>query len=316
MAKTQKKVIIIKEVIMVNINENFKGVITPLITPFKKDFSIDYEALDNLLDFLISHNIDGFFVNATTGEFTSLMHEEKKEFAKFVLSKAKGKALSLLNITSTVHEEIKDLILFAKENVFDGIVSTPPFFLVPDSKGLYDHFKEISEYGLPTFIYNIPAATGYSIPDSTVIKLVEDCPNIFGIKITYDSLEYVKSIIIHGKEKRNFLVFTGIETYFVSTLISGGNGGVVALSNFAPELFKNAIAAFINKDFDSLMNANEKIQRLSEIYKYSNSFASAIKISLNLLGFKLETITRKPLETRTTNLEKMKEILNEVLRKE
>lgn len=295
--------------------ENYRGVFTPLITPFKEDFSIDFDALNDLLDFLISQKVTGFFINATTGEFTSLTHAEKKLYGKFVKEKTKGKAINLINVSSTVMNEVIDLARFAKEEGFDGVVSPPPFFLIPDRNGIFNYFKRISEESnLLTFLYDIPSATGYSIPENIVIELIEKCPNIAGIKVTYDSLEYIRNLIVNGKSIRPFTVMTGIETYFIPTLISGGDGGIVALSNFAPGLFVNAFDAFKNKDFDRTVNLQSKIMELFEVYKLTNSFAAAIKISLKHLGFNLSTITRLPLIIDTSNEEKIKDIINKILK--
>lgn len=293
--------------------ENLQGVITPLITPFKKDFSIDYESLDFLLEFLLKEKVNGFFVNATTGEFTSLSHQEKKDYAKFVINKTKGKAVNLLNVSSTVFSEVQDLIRFAKENKFEGIVSPPPYFLIPDRNSLINYFKLISEEsGLPTFIYNIPSATGYSVPQDVVFELIEKCPNVSGIKATFDNMDYLRGIILYGKKKRKFTVMTGIETYFIPTLISGGDGGILGLSNFAPNIFVNSYNAFKEKNLDALTTFQRKIMRLFEVYKLSNSFGGAVKIALNLLGFKIELVTRNPLQLDVSHKEEIQGIIKEI----
>lgn len=294
-------------------SQQARGVFTPLITPFKEDYTIDFEALGEIVDFLVENGVDGFFVNATTGEFTSLTSEEKKSFALFVRQRSAGKVINLLNVSSTVMSEVVEMANFARINGFDGVVSPPPFFLIPDKNGIYNYFKKISEdSGLPTYLYNIPQATGYSIPETVVIDLVQNCPLISGIKITYDSLEYIRYITLNTKVKRPFTVMTGVETYFVPTLISGGDGGIVALSHLAPNLFTGAIRAMRYKDFDGLIECHQKIMRLFDVYKLTNSFAAAIKISLKNLGFKVKPITRLPLVIDMSNEDKIVEVLKQV----
>ncbi|MBP7140189.1 MAG: dihydrodipicolinate synthase family protein, partial [Caldisericia bacterium] len=135
---------------------------------------------------------------------------------------------------------------------------------------------------------------------------------LIGVKATIDSLNYLKDLILLIKSQREeFSVLTGFESYLVPNLISGGDGGIVALSNFAPDLMKKAIIDFENKDFDSVNETHRRILKLSEIYKNSSSFAGAIKISLNLLGFPIKRKVRIPLlEDDEDRVEKIKDILS------
>jgi 4-hydroxy-tetrahydrodipicolinate synthase len=290
----------------------YYGVITPLITPFKENGEIDYDALEELLNFLLTSKVNGFFVNATTGEFTSLSLKEKKEVAIFVSSKVGNKAKVLINVASTDMREVIELCKFAQNIKVDGIVSPPPYFLIPDKNGLKSYFLQIAkESNLDTFIYNIPAATGYSIHSSLVQELAESDERIIGVKATIDNLSYLKEIVINIKEKRpEFSAFTGVEYYFLPNLLSHGDGGIVALSNFAPLFFTSILDAFEQKNLDRLMLLQYKIMELSQIYSYASSFASSIKISLQLLGFKTTKFVRRPLSTDSEEtVNKIKQIL-------
>ena len=106
----------------------YYGVITPLITPFKENSEIDYDAYEELLNFLIKSRANGFFVNATTSEFTSLSYKEKIDVASFVITRTKGKAKVLMNVASTDMREVIELCEFAKKSKVDAVVS-PPYFL-------------------------------------------------------------------------------------------------------------------------------------------------------------------------------------------
>uniref|UniRef100_A0A7C4TXR7 Dihydrodipicolinate synthase family protein n=1 Tax=Caldisericum exile TaxID=693075 RepID=A0A7C4TXR7_9BACT len=161
--------------------------IVALITPFRSDGSIDYEGYGEFLKFLQRKNPDGLFANATTGEFTNLTLEEKKEIAIFAKEHS-GTIPVYVNVNSTVFSETIELCKFANSNNFYAIVSLPPFFLIPSQKGLYDYFIRIAETSeLPTYIYNIPALTGYSL-SVELIKELSRHPLIKGIKVTYDNI--------------------------------------------------------------------------------------------------------------------------------
>lgn len=290
----------------------FYGIITPLITPFKEDEEIDFNGLETLLNFL-KDKVDGMFVNATTGEFTSLNKDEKIEILKFVKDKIKDKVKLFSNITSTSFKEVKELIEISNNLNYDAIVITPPYFLIPNTQGMKNYFQLILETTkIPLLIYNIPTHTGYSLSVEIIKEIALSNEKLIGVKATIDSLNYIKDLIFLIKSKREeFSVFTGVESYLTSTLISGGDGGIVALSNFAPDLMKSVIINYEKKEFDLLIENHRKILNLFEIYKYSSSFAGAIKIALNILGFPIKRVVRTPLiQDDEDKVDKIKEVLN------
>ena len=290
----------------------FYGIITPVITPFNDDGEIDFKGFEILLNFL-KDKVDGIFVNATTGEFTSLSLDEKVEILKFVKNTVNYKVKLFSNITSTCFKDVEKLIEVSNDLNYDAIIIIPPFFLIPDTKGMKNYFLSILKITeIPLLIYNIPSNTGYSLQVEIIKDLALLEKKLIGVKATIDSLNYLKDLILLIKSQREeFSVLTGFESYLVPNLISGGDGGIVALSNFAPDLMKKAIIDFENKDFDSLNETHRRILKLSEIYKNSSSFAGAIKISLNLLGFPIKRKVRVPLlEDEEDKVEKIKDILS------
>ena len=288
----------------------FNGIFVPLITPFKENGEIDFDGFENILNFLIP-KVQGFFVNATTGEFTSLTLKERKRIMVFV-KEVTGKDVRLLaNVSSTSFEEVKEFINLAKELEYDAIVSPPPFYLIPDKEGIKDYFfsiARISEMG--TIIYNIPSCTGYSISVDLIRELALSEEKIIGVKATIDSLSYIKDLILKvKKEREDFSVLTGLGFYLSSTLILGGDGGILALSHIAPDTLKSIIKNFEEGNLSSFRKNTEFITRLSDIYRFGTSFASSIKIALKLMGFPISTYVRKPLvvddEEATLNIERI-----------
>ncbi|MGB9842981.1 MAG: dihydrodipicolinate synthase family protein [Caldisericia bacterium] len=289
----------------------FSGIITPLITPFKEDGEIDFDGFKSLLNFL-QDKVDGMFVNATTGEFTSLTLDEKIEILKFVKDSVKNNVKLFSNVTSTCFNDVKKLVEVSNNLNYDAIVTTPPYFLVPDIKGMKNYFLSVSKISnIPLLIYNIPACIGYSLSVEIIKELAITEEKISGVKATIDSLNYIKDLIVLIKTKReDFSVLTGVESYLAPTLLSGGDGGIVALSNFAPDLLKKVIFDYEKGDFYSLNETHKKILNLFEVYKYSSSFAGAIKITLNLLGFPINRNVRLPLfKDNEDSIQRIKEIL-------
>lgn len=296
------------------ITGNFKGVNVALITPFKEDYSIDYDALSEVLEYDISKKVDGIFVNATTGEFTSLTMDEKKRVAEFVTKKIANRTKLFINVSSGVFAEVESLCRFAKDFGFDAVVSPPPYFMIPDNQGIINYFVSIAQISnLPTFIYNIPIATGYSVSESTILKLAKMDDRIAGVKATLDSSSYLRNLIEGAKSARpEFTVFTGIENLFVHNLVSGGDGGILGFANAAPHFFREAYEAFEKQNLNDLTTIQRKIGKLSKIYDLTNSFAGAVKISLKLMGFNVKLIMRNPLQIDDSRLDEIKSILQEV----
>jgi len=289
----------------------FSGIITPLITPFKEDGEIDFDGFKYLLNFL-KDKVDGMFVNATTGEFTSLTLDEKIEILKFVRDSVKNNIKLFSNVTSTCFKEVEKLIEASNYLHYDAIVSTPPYFLIPDLKGMKNYFLLISKISdIPLLIYNIPTCTGYSLSVEIIKELALMEEKISGVKATIDSLNYIKDLITLIKTKReDFSVLTGVESYLVPTLLSAGDGGIVALSNFTPDIMKKALYDDEKGDLYSLNETHKKILNLFEVYKFSSSFAGAIKIALNLLNFPINIKVRLPLlEDDLGSIQRIKEIL-------
>ncbi len=288
----------------------YSGIITPLITPFDEKGEIDFKGFEVLLLFL-KNKVDGFFVNATTGEFTSLSIDERVEVLKFVKDIFKENAKIFSHITSTSIKDIERLIKISEDLKVDAIVSTPPYYLIPDRDGIKNFFYYILKNStLDLLIYNIPSCTGYSLSVDIIKEIAFECGRLMGVKATIDSLSYVKDLISIKEKREDFSVLTGVELYLAPTLFSGGDGGIVALSNFAPNLLKEVVLNFENKDFENFIESQKKVMKLFEIYKYSTSFASAIKIALNLLGFQISKKVRVPLlEDSEEKVNKIKEIL-------
>ncbi|MDI6860982.1 MAG: dihydrodipicolinate synthase family protein [Caldisericia bacterium] len=288
----------------------YNGIITPLITPFNGKGEIDFKGFESLLLFL-KDKVDGFFVNATTGEFTSLSIDERIEVLKFVKSVVKEDKLIFSHITSTSIKDIEKIIKASHDLKVNAIVITPPYYLIPDRDGIKNFFYFILKISnLDLLIYNIPSCTGYSLSVDIIKEIAFECERLKGVKATIDSLSYIKDLISIKEKREDFSVLTGVELYLAPTLLSHGDGGIVALSNFAPLLLKEIILNFENKNFENFIESHRKVMKLFEIYKYSSSFASAIKIALNLLGFPISKKVRVPLiEDSEEKVEKIKDIL-------
>ncbi|AMQ19240.1 dihydrodipicolinate synthase family protein [Thermococcus peptonophilus] len=290
------------------------GVIVPLVTPFNEDYSIDVSALEEHLDYLQKVGVHGIFINATTGEFTSLSKEERKFLAE------KGRelvtsAFYLVGATSSNMFEVVELTKHAQDIGADYVVIAPPYYCPLNEEALFKHYSTVAEKtDIPIILYNIPVcANSLSVP--LVKRLALEYPSIAGIKATIDSVNYIRDVILDVKEERkDFAVFTGLDQHLLNTLILGGDGGVMACANFAPELHLRLYKAFNEKRFEEAFEYSRKLAKISKVYDLASSFGSAIKLAMKARGFSIKPVLRPPyvMDGREVE-EKIKALLAEVL---
>ncbi|WP_456452320.1 dihydrodipicolinate synthase family protein [Thermococcus sp.] len=271
-----------------------RGVIVPLVTPFNEDYSIDFAAFEEHLDFLQKAGVHGIFINATTGEFTSLSVEERKLLAE------KGRelvssAFYLVGTASSNTFEVIELTKHAQDIGADYAVIAPPYYCPLSDDALFGHYSMIAEKtDIPIILYNIPScATPLSV--SLIKRLALEYSNIAGIKETIDSINHIRDVILDVKgERKDFRVFTGLDQHFLNTLILGGDGGIMACANFAPEVHLALWKAFQEKRFEEAFEHARRLAKLSRVYSLASSFGSAIKLSMKIRGLSIKPVLRPP----------------------
>lgn len=228
----------------------FKGVGTALITPFKKDGSIDYETLKKIIDIQIENNIDAIIIAGTTGETSTLTHEEHmnliKECIKYVDKRIPVIAGTGSNNTKTAINNSKE----AEQLGADGLLIVTPYYNKTTQNGLINHYKKISEQvNIPIILYNVPSRTGLNIEPNTVKELVEQTNNIKGIKEASGNINNIIEIKNLLGDKIN--IYSGNDDQIVPILSLGGVGVISVISNILPkethELVENYLKGNIEK---------------------------------------------------------------------
>ncbi len=294
--------------------KGFSGVIVPMITPFSEDLSIDVEALRWLVSFLSERGVDGIFVNSTTGEFVHLRRDEMLDIVRISLDVAEGPKI-MPGISSNFTEEAISLGREMKDLGVDGAVVMPPYFFKLKEDWLLHHFSRIANsLDLPLIIYNIPSLTGNDIPVSVYVRLAEEFSNVVGAKITKDSVSYMRSLVVRVKSVRSdFSVLTGMDDHLLNTLALGGDGGIMALANVAPEIHLSIHRSWITGDLRGAVEGFRKLASLARIYDFASSFPTAIKTALSILGAPVKEVCRPPLMVESAEVRaKIREVLEEV----
>ncbi|MEM0458042.1 MAG: dihydrodipicolinate synthase family protein [Sulfolobales archaeon] len=293
----------------------FYGVITPLITPFKEDLSIDLEAVRWLVRYQVSKGVHGIFPNSTTGEFVHLRKEESIDLTRTVIEEVGGKTWVLPGISSNYTDHSIELGLLFKDLGVDGVIITPPFFFKISGGRLKLHFSRVAEkIDIPIIIYNIPAMTGINIPVSLYVELAKEYSNVVGAKITYDSYTYLRELIFEVKNARkDFAILTGLDDLLLPVLMMGGDGGIMALANLAPQIHRAVYDAWLRGEIERAYREYKKLLKLARVYDIATSYPTAVKTALNILGTPVKPYVRPPLTPEPLeNEEKIRRILEEL----
>jgi 4-hydroxy-tetrahydrodipicolinate synthase len=177
-------------------NINLNGTITALVTPFNDDFSIDYKALDVILDYQLDSDISGLVVLGSTGEAATLNSDEKLALILKVQEKVAGKVPIIVGAGSNDTRATIDMVKLAEKNNFDAVLLVCPYYNKPTNKGLFEHFNAISEaVDIPQILYNVPGRTSLNINAETQIRIATECKNVIATKEASGNLEQMMEII-------------------------------------------------------------------------------------------------------------------------
>ena len=214
-----------------------KGLGTALITPFKADKSVDYEALARLLDTQLTGAVDYIVVLGTTGEAATMTEDEKREVRTFIRQYVNGRLPLVLGVggnnTAAVCESLKTIDLTG----FEAILSVCPYYNKPNQEGLFQHFRAVAEASpIPVILYNVPGRTGVNLLPETVMRIYEAQPKkIVGIKEASGNVEQIKHLIDLAKDK--LMVISGDDGIACEIMEAGGAGLISVASNAFPEDF-------------------------------------------------------------------------------
>lgn len=285
----------------------FHGLGIALVTPFKEDFSIDYEALINLVNYHLDNGADFFCILATTSESPCLSHEEKNELTTVIKRVVNGRVPILKycggNNTAAVVEEIKT----TDWSGIDGILSICPYYNKPSQEGLYQHFKAIAKASpLPIVLYNVPGRVGVNMTAETTVRIASEFPNVVAIKEASGSLEQVDEII--KNKPKHFEVISGDDALTFPMIASGAVGVISVIGNALPKEFSRMIRLEFRGEYESARKIHHKF---TELYKllFVDGNPAGCKALLNDMGM-IQNVLRLPLvPTRIETKQKMNEIL-------
>ena len=288
----------------------FKGLGIALITPFKEDGSVDYDALIRLVDYQLNNGADFFCILATTGETPTLTREEKQKIKDLVVDYVQARVPILIgcggNNTAAVVEELQT----ADFKGIDGILSVCPYYNKPSQEGLYQHFKAIAAATqLPVVLYNVPGRTGVNLQAATTVRLARDCQNIVAIKEASGNLEKVDEII--KNKPADFDVISGDDSLTFPMVSCGAVGVISVIGNALPKEFSRMIRLQMRGEYDPARTIHHRFTDLFSLL-FVDGNPAGVKAMLSEMGF-IQNVLRLPLvPMRINNMQRMSEILKEL----
>lgn len=209
------------------------GTFTALITPFKKDLSLDHEGFELLIDYQLRSDVDGIVVLGTTGEDPTLNDDEKKWICKRAFELVKGKKQLWIGTGSYNTETVIKKTQDAKDLGADGALIVTPYYNKPTQEGLYRHFKQVAESTrFPFILYNIQGRTGQNLTTETLKRLM-DLKEMVAVKEASGNLNQIMEVIEAARP--GFSVLSGDDNMTYPTIALGGQGVISVLSNLIPD---------------------------------------------------------------------------------
>ena len=263
-----------------------------LVTPFKKDFSVDTEALTRIVNFQIDNGINYLVVLGTTAENATLSQEEKELVIQTVVA-ANNKRLPLVlgvggNNTHKLVEELKTRDF----SDFVAVLSVSPYYNKPSQEGIYQHFKAIAEASpIPVILYNVPGRTASNMLPSTVIRLAKDFKNIVAIKEAAGDI--VQAMKLIQEKPEGFLVISGDHMITLPMVLAAGSGVISVIGEGFPKQFSEMVQLGLQRKVDEAYKIHFQLaDAIDMIFEQGNP--AGIKEVHKLLGLSENTL-RLPL---------------------
>ncbi|MFQ3544697.1 2,4-dihydroxyhept-2-ene-1,7-dioic acid aldolase [Halobacillus rhizosphaerae] len=283
------------------IKSRLRGSMTPVITPFKSNFDIDYDAFSKLIEFQLENGTHAISVTGTSGEPSSLTEGERLQVIESAHKTINGRVPFVPGTGSTNHEETMRMTKRAEEIGADAALIIVPYYNKPNQKALYKHFKTVADsVDLPIIVYNIPGRTAQNLHVDTLAQLSKDCPNIVGVKESNKDFEHVNRVLL--KCGRDFLLFSGIELLCYPMLAIGGAGSVSATANVLPGKVAQMHDAWFEGDVETAQNLHYELMELNDVL-FKDTNPAPVKSALGMMG-KIEPYLRLPMDLPSEELQR------------
>ena len=284
-----------------------KGLGVALVTPFKNDKSVDFEALERMVEYVVTGSADYIVVLGTTGETPALFPDEKAKIRETIIRKNAGRIPLILGVGGNNTQAVVNELKTGDFSGFSAILSVVPFYNKPSQEGLYQHYKAISDASpLPVVLYNVPGRTGVNMTASTTLALARDCENIIGIKEASGNFAQIEEIIKNKPER--FEVISGDDSITYPLMTLGAVGVISVIGNAFPMEFGRMVRLCLQGKFQEALPIHWRFNELFNLL-FVDGNPAGVKCTLSALGL-IENELRLPLvPTRMSTNEKIHKLL-------
>lgn len=283
----------------------FEGAGTAIVTPFKKDGSVNFERLGELIDFQVNNGIDSIIICGTTGEASTLTHEEHIECIRYTVEHVKKRVPVIAGTGSNCTSTAVFLSQEAYKAGADGLLLVSPYYNKATQKGLIAHFTEIAKaVDLPIILYNVPSRTGLTIAASTIAYLSKNVDTIVAVKEATGDISLVAQMMYECDGKVD--LYSGNDNMIVPLMSLGGKGVISVLSNIAPKETHDMVVKYLNNDTKGSLELQMKyLPLINALFCEVNPIP--VKAALNLMGYDVGSLRMPLTDMEEKNLLVLKE---------
>jgi len=292
------------------INNKLTGMGVALITPFKTDESIDYDALTRLVEYQIKSGTDYLVVCGTTAETPTLTEQEKEDVTRFVVRCAAGRLPIVLGVGGNNTKAVVEKLTTTDFKGIDAILSVTPYYNKPSQEGLYQHYAAIAKNSpLPVILYNVPGRTGVNMSGETTLRLAKEFKNICAVKEASGNFAQIDEIIKNKPE--DFMVISGDDGITFPLITLGAVGVISVIGNAFPSEFSRMVRLALEGDYKSARLIHRHFNELIQLL-FVEGNPAGVKSMLAVMGF-IDNTLRLPLVPNTIKTyEKIRVVLNEL----
>lgn len=287
----------------------FTGAGVAIVTPFKENREVNYEKFAELIEFQIEGGSDAIIVCGTTGESSTLTHEEHLDVIKYCVEKVAGRVPVIAGTGSNCTETAIYLSTEAEKYGVDGLLLVSPYYNKATQKGLYQHYKAIADsVKVPCILYNVPSRTGCNIAPETVVKLCKEVENIVGVKEASGNISQIVKLMSIADGQVD--LYSGNDDQILPLLALGGKGVISVLSNVAPKETHDICAKFFEGDIaGSAAQQYRAIPLCNALFCEVNPIP--VKMGLNLMGKEVGSLRPPLTDMEEENVAKLEKAMKE-----
>lgn len=284
-----------------SLRQTLQGTGVALVTPFKANTQVDFDALGKLIDFVIKGGVEYIVTLGTTGETPTLSKDEKKDIIRYTYEKVNGRVPVVVGIGGNdTHELLKDLQYFPLDKA-TAVLSASPYYNKPSQEGIFQHYKMLAAASpKPILLYNVPGRTGRNMTAGTTLRLAIEVPNIAGIKEASGDMAQC-SLILRDRPE-NFLVVSGDDALTFAQTATGMDGVISVAANAFPKEFTDMVRSSLKADLKGAKKLNDQLIEAYDLMFAENNPAG-VKAFLAELGL-IENNLRLPMTPLSEGLYK------------